>query len=178
MSTLIIHLFVIYCHVFSNYRRISDWWLNLLDTNTTHDDTSQITITHTPVFWVTLFGNGFQRRMFPSFHTHVLADWPPSQASFVSSMQTADSHPHLPSDWTPGRPKVPLYALSTERIENLTDRTENIVSNDSFIVACVSVAAETMCLSSRYLATDWCCNYTIIALTKSVKIPYYNAIYS
>jgi hypothetical protein len=39
-----------------------------------------------------------------------------------------------------------------DRIENGTNHTENTVSNDSSIVACISVVAGT-CLPSRYLAT-------------------------
>jgi hypothetical protein len=57
-------------------RRVLDWWLDFLDTYTARDYTSQITITHKPVFSVTLFGNGFQRRTFLCFRTHVLATIP------------------------------------------------------------------------------------------------------
>jgi hypothetical protein len=53
-------------------------------------------------------------------------------------------------------------------MENCTDRTENSESNESSIVACVPVAAET-CLPSRYLAKDGCCDSTIIALVFSLR---------
>jgi hypothetical protein len=38
----------------SDYRLVLDWWLDLFDTYTTRDYPSQITITHSPVFSVTL----------------------------------------------------------------------------------------------------------------------------
>jgi hypothetical protein len=74
----------IYCHVFSDYRRV----LDSLDSSTARDYTSQFTVTHRPVFSVTLLGNGFQRWTFLFFQADVLAGWPPFYTSLVTSLQT------------------------------------------------------------------------------------------
>jgi hypothetical protein len=92
-------------------------------------------------------------------------------SSGVTSLQASDhltlaSYPHCrlqTLNCNSRLSEVPLYVLGT-------DRLENIVSNDSSIVAWVSVAVETMCVPSRYLAMDGCRDSTIIALTKSVTI--------
>jgi hypothetical protein len=65
----------------SDYRRGLDSLLDLLDTSRTCDYTSEITITHRPVFSVTLISNGFQRRTFFWFRAHVLAGLRPSHAN-------------------------------------------------------------------------------------------------
>jgi hypothetical protein len=74
----------------SDRRRVLDWWLDLLNTNTARDYTSQITITHKPVFSVTLLGNGFERRAFLCFRAHVLAGWRPPHA-LILSLQATDT---------------------------------------------------------------------------------------
>jgi hypothetical protein len=76
-------LYKIYCHVLSNYRRVLDWSLDLLDSHTTRDYTSHIFITHRLVFSVTLLGSGFQRLSFLYFRAHVFSRWLPSHASHI-----------------------------------------------------------------------------------------------
>jgi hypothetical protein len=73
-----------------DYRRVLDWQSDVLDSYTTRDYASQITIRHKPVFSVTLFGNGFQRWTFFSFRADVSAGWRPSYASLVPSLQTVN----------------------------------------------------------------------------------------
>jgi hypothetical protein len=72
---------------------IDGFWIDnwIYWTHTARGYTSQVTITHKPVFSVTLLGNGFQRRTFLCFRAHVLAGWRPSHANLILSLQTADS---------------------------------------------------------------------------------------
>jgi hypothetical protein len=80
-------------------------------------------------------GNISQQWRFLCFHTNVIVGWLPSH----NQLMTFDP-------WLTTTGLLAIYSLGTDSIENTT-------SNNSYIITCVSVAAET-CLLSRCLATD------------------------
>jgi hypothetical protein len=120
-----------------DYRWVLDWWLDLLDTYTTRDYTSQITITHRPVFSVTLLGNGFNGGRYSD--------------SGLTSLQAGD---HTTSTAYPRRRLSRLVQTAFPYSPD-TDRTENIASNGSSIVADslpIDGSGIVACLHGRCLA--------------------------
>jgi hypothetical protein len=156
----------------SDDRQGLDWLLGLLYTVTAHDYTSQITITPSLVFSVTLHGNGLQRRTFLSFWVRVLAGWRRSlsptsysdrclqrmlpwaasfRAGLTSNCQTPTSLVIL--DWLPSR------SNTQRKIDSLcslgADGIENTYFNSASIITCARCLVMTLVLwylDSRCLA--------------------------
>jgi hypothetical protein len=107
----------IYSHVLSDYRRVLDWWLDLLSTHTARDYSLQITITLRPVFSVTLLPT---------------ADFPLFPGSRPRRLPTISRQPHtLTADCRlTGLVQVAfLYSLGTDRIENTASNSSSIVTS-------------------------------------------------
>jgi hypothetical protein len=86
------------------------FWGITMDTYTARDYISKITITHRPVFSVTLLSNGFQRRKFLFFRAHVLAGKRPSHANSIPSLQTDSACPDRLPIW-PRRGPLKKHSL-------------------------------------------------------------------
>jgi predicted heme/steroid binding protein len=158
---------VLYCHVYEV--TIDGVWIG--DSSyctlwyTSRDYILQVTVTHTLVFTVTsslpLLGSGFLRRTFPCLWAPETS--PASDISFSHQWLTA-AEPHsltnqlihwLTSGWRPSHTNLLLFLLPSQDSRPFsngswpslyslgTDRTENIASNSSSIVACMSVTAIT-----------------------------------
>jgi hypothetical protein len=127
------------------YRWVLDWWLDLLDTYTTRDCTSQISITHRLVFSVTLLGSSFQQR---TFLCSGLPSAASSRAGLTSNCQppTSAVNSQLTSSRTNSQCTIgSLCSLSADRIENTA-------SNSFFSVVCTRCLAVALVLLCAYTA--------------------------
>jgi hypothetical protein len=114
-----------------------DWISNLLSSETTRDSLYK-SLSHRPVFSVTVFtallGDGFQQWTFLCIRAHVLAGWRPSHTSLLLFS--------LPSQGSPVMAAGPHYIVS--------GRTAKKTSS---IISCSLLAGETLSSQRCSLAT-------------------------